>query len=108
MITRMHDVVVCSTPNCDFIFGPYPRGMEPEEQRVPCPKCGSSNRTVRKYLQGEITPLGSLNYDGFPSGTTSKRRRFVWGFTGWDVSKRLGRLVRKVSLFDKRSDRRYE
>jgi hypothetical protein len=36
------------------------------------------------------------------------QRRFAWGMTGWDMSRRLRRMVRKESLFNKRSDRRYE
>lgn len=103
------DVVICSSPDCDFRFGPYPNGMEPADQRPPCPKCGGHGRTVLKEpLTAEMKATASLSYDAFPPGPTSKGRRFAWGFTGWDFSRALQRLVRKDSSFDKRADRRYE
>jgi hypothetical protein len=103
------DMVVCSSPGCQFSFSPYPDGMEPADQRSPCPKCGGhSRRVVKEPLAAEIKATASLNYDAFPPGPTSKRRRFAWGFTGWDFSRALQRLVRKDSAFNKRTNRRYE
>jgi hypothetical protein len=92
---------------CGNSFGEYPAGME--STRTPCPRCSNTARTVRKApFHATITPRASLGYDAFPAGTTSKRRRFAWGFTGWDFSVALGRWVRKASHFDKRGNRRYE
>jgi hypothetical protein len=99
------DEVVCS--GCGYSFGEYPTGME--STRTPCPRCGDKARTVRMApFRATITPQASLRYDAFPEGTTSKRRRFAWGLTGWDFSVALGRFMRKVSHFDKRGNRRYE
>ena len=101
------DEVVCSTEGCGHSFGAYPAGMGPS--RPACPQCGAMARTVRKSpFPATLDPRASLSYGAYPKGATSKRRRFAWGFTGWDFSVRLQRLVRKDSLFDKRSDRRYE
>lgn len=102
------DEVVCSTRGCNVSFGVYPRGMEAVGHRARCPKCGRFERTVLNSISAELTPLATLGYEGFPPGTTSKRRRFAWGLTGWELSKSLQRLVKKTSLFDKRSNRRYE
>ena len=102
------DEVVCSKQGCRFSFGPYPSGMEPTDCRAACPECASYGRTVRKALTAELQIRASLEYGGFPAGTTAKRHRFAWGLVGWDYSLALGRLVQKVSLFDKRADRRYE
>jgi hypothetical protein len=104
--TQHSDEVICS--DCGYNFGSYPQGMETVRQRPPCPRCGGYGRTVRKALSGSVTPLGSLNYDGFPPGPKSNRRRFAWGFTGWEMSVSLGRLVHKITHFDRRADRRYE
>lgn len=99
------DEVVCG--GCGYSFGDYPAGME--STRTPCPRCSGKARTVRKApFHATVTPRASLGYDAFPAGTTSKRRRFAWGFVGWDFSVALGRWVRKVSQFDKRGNRRYE
>jgi hypothetical protein len=102
------DEVMCSTPNCGHNFGNYPNGMEPAEQRQPCPQCGGQGRTVTKTLTAEVKTHASLIYDAHPPGPKSKRRRFAWGFTGWDFAHSFGRLVRKDSQFNKRANRRYE
>jgi hypothetical protein len=98
------DEVLCG--DCGYNFGEYPAGME--QTREPCTRCGSETRNVRKTLRATVTPRASLGYEAFPAGTKSKRRRFAWGFTGWDFSFILGRFVRKDSSFDKRRNRRYE
>lgn len=99
------DEVVCS--GCGHSFGDYPAGMD--STRTPCPRCSDTARTVRKApFHATLTPRGSLRYGAFPEGITSKRRRFAWGFTGWNFSVKLGRLVRKESHFDRRGNRRYE
>lgn len=82
--------------------------MEPLDQRSPYPKCGTHGRTVDKLLAAEVRATASMSYDAFPKGTTSKKHRFAWGFTGWGFSHALQRLVRKDSVFNKRSNRRYE
>jgi hypothetical protein len=107
-MTDAQDTVSCSTPGCDFTFGAYPKGMEPDDRRSPCPACGERGRSVHKTLTAEVKSTASLSYDAFPPGASSKRRRFAWGFTGWDFSRRLQRLVRKESSFNKRADRRFE
>jgi hypothetical protein len=105
-VSQDNDEVVCSTVDCGFNFGDAPAALG--ELRHACPRCGGRSREIRKALSAELNPRGSLGYGAFPVGTTSKRRRFAWGFTGWDFSFSLKRLVRKDSVFDKRADRRYE
>ncbi len=101
------DEVVCSNQGCGYSFGEYPAGMG--ATRTACPRCGEMARTVRKApFHATVEPRASLGYEAFPAGTTSKRHRFAWGFTGWDLSVALGRFVRKDSRFDKRGNRRYE
>jgi hypothetical protein len=103
--TTAFDEVVCGS--CGYSFGEYPTGMG--STRAPCPRCSSGARTVRKApFHATITPRASLGYEAFPEGTKSKSHRFAWGFTGWDFSVVLGRLVRKASHFDRRGNRRYE
>lgn len=107
--SEVFDEVFCNNGNCGYSFGAYPNGMENElEQRTPCPRCGSTARHMRKGLAAQLTHNASLTYDAYPPGQKSKRRRFAWGFTGWELSVKLGRPVRKESHFDKRGDRRYE
>jgi hypothetical protein len=99
------DEVLCG--GCGHSFGKSPAGME--SPRAPCPGCGNQARTVRKApFHATTTPLASLGYEAYPDGPQSKRRRFAWGFTGWEFSVALGRMVRKASHFDKRGNRRYE
>lgn len=101
------DEVICSIESCDHRFGAYPAGMGPS-RRI-CLRCGATARTVRKSpFHATLDPHASLSYGAYPTGATSKRRRFAWGFIGWDFSARLQWLVRKDSFFDKRSNRRYE
>lgn len=100
--------VVCANQACKFSFGAYPNGMEPEGERQPCPNCGQLGRTVLKEVSSSITVRGSVEYGAFPAGTKSNRKRFAWGFVGWDWSSRLKRLVQKDSHFDKKGNRRYE
>lgn len=101
-------LVVCSTAGCSYEFGTYPIGLDPIGQRRPCPLCGGFARSVQQPLSAEFSPRARLGYDGHPAGSTSRSRRFAWGTSGWDFSRRLGRLVRKDSELDRRSDRRYE
>ena len=100
--------VVCGTDGCDVSFGSAPNGLEPEGQRSPCPECGKTGRLIRQRLESQATLRDSVSYGGFPAGKTSKSSRFAWGFTGWDWSVRLKRMVRKDSHFDRRGNRRYE
>src|SRR6266702_232264 len=100
------DTVSCSNSNCGYNFGAYPNGMG--DSRKPCPNCGGVGRCVSKSLNSSVELKGSLEYGGHPAGQTSKRSRFVWGFTGWELSKSLGYYIKKVSVFDKRGNRRFE
>ncbi len=104
----MPDIVVCRTEHCGHEFGSYPTGMEPAEQRSPCPKCDGLSRMVRKNLSVTGTARASVAYAARPPGRRSNRSRFAWGLTGWDYSRRIGRFVLRASHFDKRSDRRLE
>jgi hypothetical protein len=108
MTSDTTDQVVCNTDGCEHVFGNYPTGMEPEGERQPCPECDGLSRKVLKGLVGTVTMHGTVEYGAFPPGPLSKRRRFAWGMTGWDFSKKLHKLVHKESHFDKRTDRRYE
>lgn len=105
----MSDVVVCNAKGCGHEFGSYPSGMEPGDQRTPCPECDGSSRLLKKApVSATGTGLASVEYAARPPGRTSNRSRFAWGSTGWDYSKSLGRMVKKSSHFDKRGDRRFE
>ena len=104
----MTDQVVCNTEGCEHVFGNYPTGMEPEGERQPCPKCGGTGRQAQKGFTAELSTKATLGYGAFPPGPRSNRRRFAWGMSGWDFSKKFRKWVRKESHFDKRTDRRYE
>jgi hypothetical protein len=99
-------VVVCSTAGCSFEFGTYPIGMDPMGQRRPCRLCGGFTRTIQQPLGVDPTAHATLGHDAHPPGSQRRRRRFAWGVTGWDLSRKLGRIARKDSHFDKRSDPR--
>jgi hypothetical protein len=77
-------------------------------QRPGCPECGSTGVIFELLMRATAQPTATLPYSAWPSAPMSNQRRFAWGMTGWDMSLRLRRMVRKESLFDKRSDRRYE
>ena len=102
------DIVTCNTAGCQHIFGFYPSGMESPEKRTPCPSCGGLGRTVTQNLSGSLNMQSTMRFAAHPPGSKSNRRRFAWGMTGWEFSHALGRMVKKVSLFDKRGYRRLE
>jgi hypothetical protein len=108
MTPNTTDQVTCANNRCRYAFGSYPTGMEPEGERQPCPGCGGLSRKSRKSLIAKVIMRSTLEYGAFPPGPMSTRRRFAWGMTGWDFSDSLDRLVRKVSHFDRRQNRRLE
>jgi hypothetical protein len=102
------DQVKCAAKDCGHVLGNYPAGMEPEGERNPCPECGGLARRVSKTLSGELVVRSNLDYAQFPPGSLTNKQRISWGMTGWELSKRRGRMIRKESHFDKRGNRRYE
>src|SRR5947199_9665523 len=97
--------VVCSTAGCGVSFGQYPIGMEPDGQRIACPRCGEYGRTARQTMPASVAPQAALVYEAFPPGPKSRSRRFAWGMAGWQLSVTLQRLVRKASHFDRPANR---
>ncbi len=101
--------VFCATDGCGHHFV----GQTPEDltrQRDPCPKCGSTSRQVKMHLTATANAHASLGLVAVPKGR-GRRNWFYRLFDGWEPSVKLGRLVRKVSIFDKRDRsnyRRYE
>lgn len=75
------------------------------DSRTPCPRCGSLGRYFPVLLEDK-QKVGDFIVGRAYAGRMSKRKGFMWeASAGAELSKRLGRLVKKSRLIDKVADR---
>ena len=93
---------------CDVFCGSCGAALaEPvnAEPRTPCPHCGSLGRNFPVHLEDRLHVGDSIGAKAYAGGL-SKRKGFKWEtFSGMELSRSLGRLVRKMRLIDKQSNR---
>ena len=69
------------------------------------PTAGPPNALCWCQSAVSFTSYGNLSYKGKRPGW---KRKFIEGFTGMDLSRDLGRLMRKESIYDRAGNRRFE
>jgi hypothetical protein len=98
--------VKCATPDCGAELDE--RSDLPIQARRPCPGCGGRGRRFDVAVVCEVDSTSSVEYEGRQDGMSRRKGWFVRGSTGSEWSTGFGRWVHKVSVFDRRSNRRLE
>jgi hypothetical protein len=76
------------------------------EERGPCPDCASMKRAHFVEAGLGMKVYDSVGYKHKRPGVS--RGPVAWGYSGWQLRKSVGDYVKKYSLFDRQTNRRYE
>jgi len=90
--------VVCS--QCGTALQEEPGA--PVADRQPCPSCGSKNRLVSLWLQGQIELHSMLRLKGLEAG---RKRPFLKAKVGDDLFRKTGEWNRVEQVVDRRNNR---
>jgi hypothetical protein len=78
-------------------------GNEPPAERVQCPSCGSTSRTVEQFLEATVTPRSSLTLK-----TPATAKWWMKQKVGDEFHRLMGSWHRRARVIDRRSGRYYE
>jgi predicted nucleic acid-binding Zn-ribbon protein len=75
-----------------------------EENRNPCPKCGSMLRNIKIEITETIKVYDSINYKHKDPTKTRKAKVLAEGFSGYEYSHSRKKTVLKQRLIDRKDD----
>jgi predicted nucleic acid-binding Zn-ribbon protein len=75
-----------------------------EENRKPCPKCGSMLRNIKIEITETIKVYDSINFKHKDPTKTGKAKVFAEGFSGYEYSHSRKKTVSKQRLIDRKNN----
>jgi len=75
-----------------------------DQPGVPCSQCGDIRRTTSAAIRESVEVLSSIRIQKKSPGYPSRKRIRLDHFEGWDWSRKLGSMVRKLRRVDKDAD----
>lgn len=99
-VTESDNKVKCA--ECEEIID---TSIDTEEEKAPCPKCGSQNRAHELSFDDELLAVDGYGVKGKRPG---QKKPFVEEKSGPDYSHSRKKLVRKERLIDRDNNKYYE
>lgn len=66
-----------------------------------CPECGGTKQTINSSIIEEIKIYDSLRGQAKSCRYTGKQKLRWDCFTGWEINRSLGKMVKKIRIIDK-------
>ena len=88
--------------NCKSLIN---ESKDREDQRQPCPVCGSVKRYSDESVTSELTPGAIVHTKGYAGGMSRKKGLLFESKDGDSYSVSLGRFVKVNQLVDHKEDR---